>query len=177
MSRKKTRKINENAPKRAPRTKKEERVLSGKKQNSGNKAGSRHNEKQIQQKQANTPQVKDPRHGSKKPIVLHLPETKTIEKKAKAPKLNDEQKLLKLEEDPRLNSLLDMLEEGRELNTVDQEWLDKQLTEIERLMDRLGISEADDLDHVMKTTMNSDDALFEKFESGADLLKDYQNED
>ncbi len=177
MSRKKTRKINENAPKRAPRSKKEDRVISGKKQNSGNKAGSRHNEKQIQQKQTNSPQAQDPRHGSKKPIALHLPETKVVEKKAKAPKLNDEEKLLKLEEDPRLNSLLDMLEEGRELNAVDQAWLDKQLTEIERLMERLGISEEDDLEHVMKTTINSDDDLFDKFESGADLLKDYQDKD
>ncbi|MCG9697992.1 Der GTPase-activating protein YihI [Shewanella sp. Isolate11] len=177
MSRKKTRKINENAPKRAPRTKKEERVVSGKKQNSGNKAGSRHNEKQIQQKQAGGAQTKDPRHGSKKPIALNLPEAKPVEQKPKALKLNDEQKLLKLEEDPRLNSLLDMLEEGRELNATDQQWLEKQLTEIERLMDRLGISEADDLDHVMKTTISSDDDLLEKFESGADLLKDYQSKD
>ncbi len=91
--------------------------------------------------------------------------------------INDEQKLLKLEEDPRLNSLLDMLEEGRELNAPDQEWLDKQLTEIERLMERLGIGEADDLEHVMNTTLNSDDDLFDKFESGADLLKDYQGKD
>ncbi|MCE9680446.1 Der GTPase-activating protein YihI [Shewanella sp. AS1] len=177
MSRKKTRKINENGPKRQPRTKKEDRVAIGKKQNSGNKAGSRHNEKQIQQKQSTGTQVKDPRHGSKKPVQLNLPQTQAVEKKPKAPKMSDEQKLLKLEEDPRLNSLLDQLEEGRELNAADQTWLEKQLTEIERLMDRLGITEADDLDHVMKTTVASDDDLLDKFESGADLLKQYQDHD
>lgn len=95
--------------------------------------------------------------------------------KPKQPKLTDEQKLLKLEDDPRLNQLLDMLEEGRDLNDADQKWLDVQLNEIERLMERLGISEADDLEHVMKTTTGSDDDLLEKFESGADLLKDYQD--
>ncbi|QYK01317.1 Der GTPase-activating protein YihI [Shewanella psychrotolerans] len=177
MSRKKTRKINENAPKRQPRTKKEERVVAGKKQNAGNKAGSRHNEKQIQQAQAGTAKAKDPRHGSKKPVALDLPKAKPVESKPKAPKMSDEQKLLKLEDDPRLNSLLDMLEEGKTLNTADQTWLEKQLTEIERLMERLGISEEDDLEHVMKTTVSSDDDLLDKFESGADLLKDYQNRD
>ena len=70
-----------------------------------------------------------------------------------------------------------MLEEGKTLNTADQTWLEKQLTEIERLMERLGISEEDDLEHVMKTTVSSDDDLLDKFESGADLLKDYQNRD
>ena len=176
MSRKKTRKINENAPKRPPRTKKEDRVVTGKKQKSGNKAGSRHNEQQIQQK-SGAAQAKDPRHGSKKPVALTLPTTKSVEKKPKAPKMSDEQKLLKLEEDPRLNNLLDMIEEGRELNADDQAWLEKQLTEIERLMDRLGISEEDDLEHVMQNTVRSDDDLFDKFESGADLLKDYQEKD
>ncbi len=177
MTRKKSRKINENAPKRPPRTKKEDRVITGKKQKSGNKAGSRHNEKQIQQKQSGTAQAKDPRHGSKKPVALELPTKAPVAKQPKAPKMSDEQKLLKLEEDPRLNKLLDMLEEGRDLNDADQAWLEKQLTEIERLMDRLGITEEDDLEHVMKTTVGSDDDLLDKFESGADLLKDYQDKD
>lgn len=177
MSRKKTRKINENAPKRQPRTKKEDRVVAGKKQNTGNKAGSRHNEKQIQQAQTGTAKAKDSRHGSKKPVALNLQQEKPIENKPKAPKMSDEQKLLKLEDDPRLNSLLDMLEEGKELNATDQHWLEKQLSEIERLMKRLGITEEDDLEHVMKTTVSSDDDLLDKFESGADLLKDYQNRD
>ncbi|MXR69661.1 Der GTPase-activating protein YihI [Shewanella sp. JBTF-M18] len=177
MSRKKTRKINENAPKRPPRTKKEDRTLTGKKQKSGNKAGSRHNEKQIQHKQSSTAQANDPRHGSKKPIALELPTKTPVAKQPKAPKMSDEQKLLKLEEDPRLNKLLDMLEEGRDLNDADQAWLEKQLTEIERLMDHLGITEEDDLEHVMKTTVGSDDDLLNKFESGADLLKDYQDKD
>lgn len=177
MSRNKSRKINENAPKKQPRTKKQDRVVAGKKQNSGNKPGSRHDEKQIQQTQSGAARAKDPRHGSKKPVALNLPTVKPVEKKPAAPKMSDEQKLLKLEDDPRLNSLLDMLEEGKTLTAADQSWLEKQLTEIERLMERLGINEEDDLEHVMKTTATSDDDLLEKFESGADLLKDYQRKD
>ncbi|WP_076413139.1 Der GTPase-activating protein YihI [Shewanella sp. UCD-KL12] len=172
---KKSRKSNENAPKLAPRTKKSERVLAGKKQNSGNKAGSRHNANIVGGNAGGSAAKKDPRHGSKKAVALDLP-TKTIApKKEQGPKLSDEQKLLKLEEDPRLNQLLDMLEEGRELGQEDQKWLEKTLTQIEKLMERLGITEEDDLEQVVQSTAAaSDDDLLDKFESGADLLKDYQ---
>ena len=176
MSRsKKTRKSNENAPKSAPRTKKHERVLAGKKQVAGNKAGSRHNASMIEN-QANGGNAKssDPRHGSKKPVQLNIVKEKQVESKPKGPKLTDEQKLLKLEEDPRLNSLLDMLEEGKNLNQDDQKWLNKQLTQIETLLDKLGLSDEEEQPKAKKAV--SDDDLFDKFESGADLLKDYQND-
>ncbi|QFU20500.1 Der GTPase-activating protein YihI [Shewanella eurypsychrophilus] len=174
---KKSRKSNENAPKLAPRTKKSDRVLEGKKQNTGNKAGSRHNTNLVGGKSGSAATKKDPRHGSKKAIALDLPNKVIAPKKEQGPKLTEEQKLLKLEEDPRLNQLLDMLEEGKELGPNDQKWLEKMLSQIEALMERLGISEEDDLDHVVQTTATSDDDLFDKFESGADLLKDYQNKD
>lgn len=176
MSRsKKTRKSNENAPKLAPRTKKQERVLSGKKQVAGNKAGSRHNASMIES-QANGGSAKnsDPRHGSKKPVQLNIIKEKKVENKPKGPKLSDEQKLLKLEEDPRLNRLLDMLEEGKNLSQDDRQWLDKQLNQIEALLDKLGLS--DDIEQPQAKKPASDDDLFDKFESGADLLKDYQND-
>ncbi|ABV85427.1 Der GTPase-activating protein YihI [Shewanella pealeana] len=178
MSRsKKTRKSNENAPKLAPRTKKKDRVLAGKKQVAGNKAGSRHNASMIES-QANGGKAKnaDPRHGSKKPVQLHINTEVKVEKKPKGPKLTDEQKLLKLEEDPRLNSLLDMLEEGKNLSQDDQAWLNKQLNQIEALMDRLGINDEEDDEPKNKKAV-SDDDLFDKFESGADLLKDYFDKD
>ena len=175
---KKSRKINENAPKLAPRTKKKERVLAGKKKDSGNQAGSRHNENIVAQAQGAGAKKKDPRHGSKTPVKLALPTQVIAPNKEKGPKLSDEQQLLKLEDDPRLNQLLDMLEEGKELPQDDQKWLEKQITKIEMLMDKLGITEADDLDHVMKSvTKSSDEDLLNKFESGADLLKDFQNKE
>lgn len=180
MSRsKKTRKGGENSPKLQPRTKKQERVLAGKKKESGNKSGSRHNEGQLQ-KQApvnGASQKNDPRHGSKRPVALVVatPSAKVHAEKVKQPKLTDEQKLLQLEEDPRLNNLLDMLEEGRELNDADQKWLDQQLNKIEALMVKLGITDEEDAPKPTKRPV-SDDDLFDRFESGIDLLKDYQND-
>lgn len=186
MSRsKKTRKGGENSPKLQPRVKKQDRaVATGKRKEkeSGNKSGSRHNENLIlaQAPQQASAQKKDPRHGSKKPVVLTISAAtpKEVPAKVKQPKLTDEQKLLKLEEDPRLNQLLDMLEEGRELNDADQQWLDLQLNKIEALMTKLGIGDDVDAAPPAKTKAAkpvSDDDLFDRFESGADLLKDYQD--
>jgi len=177
MSRsKKTRKGGENSPKLQPRVKKQDRaVATGKRKDSGNKSGSRHNESLIlaQAPQQQAAKKKDPRHGSKKPIALAIPAAVVTDKAAQ---LTDEQKLLKLEEDPRLNQLLDMLEEGRDLNDVDQKWLDQQLNKIEALMVKLGISDDMDDDAPSSPAKSlSDDELFDKFESGADLLKDYQD--
>lgn len=178
MSRsKKTRKNNESAPQSNTRTKKQERVPTGKKQDSGNKSGSRHNESMIQtHANGNTQKNNDPRHGSKKPIQLGIKIEKPTPKKAKSPKLSDEDTLLKLEEDPRLNRLLDMLEEGKNLATDDQDWLNKQLTKIEQLMDKLGITDEEEVSTSVKSSRTDDD-LFDQFESGADLLKDYQHKD
>ncbi|MCL1124427.1 Der GTPase-activating protein YihI [Shewanella surugensis] len=178
MSRsKKTRKSNENAPQSKSRSKKEERVPTGKKQDSGNRSGSRHNESIIQANASgNTQKNNDPRHGSKKPIQLAIKIEKPSPKKEKSPKMSDEDKLLKLEDDPRLNSLLDMLEEGKNLTADDQEWLNKQLTRIEQLMDKLGITDEEEVSTSVKTAVTDDD-LFDKFESGADLLKEYQHKD
>ncbi|SQH74646.1 Der GTPase-activating protein YihI [Shewanella benthica] len=181
---KKSRKANENAPKLAPRTKKSDRGLAGKKNKSGNKAGSRHNSNIVGGKDGSAASKKDPRHGSKKAIKLDLPSQIQVQvkviapKKEQGPKLTDEQKLFKLEEDPRLNQLLDMLEEGKDLSQDEQKWINKTLNQIEALMERLGITEEDDLGQVIESAAAvSDDDLLDRFESGADLLKDYQNKD
>lgn len=174
---KKTRKVGDSSPKLKPRQKKSERMLAGKKRDTGHKSGTRHNEHLLEasaQKDGKNAQGKDPRHGSKNliPLVIASPE-KTLEKsKTSKLKLTDEQQLVKLENDPRLNQLLDMLEEGRELNSVDQLWLDKQLDKIERLLTKLGISEQDDANQIIQSL--TDDELLTKFESAADMLKDYQ---
>ncbi|WP_372870568.1 Der GTPase-activating protein YihI [Shewanella sp.] len=174
---KKSRKPSGTAPKHAPRTSKSERVPSTKKRDTGNKSGSRQNPGNDKQGGSGQKSSKDPRHGSKKPVALELtPQTPTPAKaqKPKQPKLTDEQLLLKLEEDPRLNDLLDKLEEGRVLGADDQRWLDEQLSKIEALMDKLGIS---DLDDSQADVRDDDDALLDKFESGAELLKQYQDKD
>lgn len=179
MSRsKKTRQVGESTAKFKPRQKKSERVLAAKKQNNGHKSGSRHNEHLLKTAtNGESAKTKDPRHGSKKPIELFANETpKSVNVAAsKKPKLNDEQKLIKLENDPKLNQLLDMLEEGRELSTNDQQWLEKQLTEIETLLTKLGISEEDDAKQIVRSL--TDDELLDQFESGAETLKAYQKQD
>lgn len=180
MSRsKKTRKGGENSPKLQPRVKKQDRaVATGKRKETGNKSGSRHNEALIQAQapQQKAAQKKDPRHGSKKPVVLvtSIAPAEVKAPKVKRPKLTDEQKLLKLEDDPRLNQLLDMLEEGRDLSDADQQWLDQQLNKIEALMIKLGITDDVDESTPAQAKVLSDDELFDKFESGSELLKDYQ---
>ncbi|WP_192021827.1 Der GTPase-activating protein YihI [Shewanella sp. WPAGA9] len=175
---KKSRKGGENGPKQAPRVKKSERkAIGGKKTESGRKSGSRHNEALIEKQSPHIKTTKnnDPRHGSKKPVALNIaPVAEKAEAKAKQPKLTDEQKLLKLEEDPRFNQLLDLLEEGKNLSADDQKWLDGQLSKIEALMEKLGISDAEELPP-QTGKVASDDDLYDRFETGADVLKDYQS--
>ncbi|WP_188669282.1 GTPase-activating protein, partial [Tersicoccus solisilvae] len=106
------------------------------------------------------------------PVALDIVKEKVAQ--PKQPKLTDEQLLLQLEEDPRLNKLLDQLEEGRELAADDQQWLERQLAKIEKLMEKLGITDLDQADEA-PSKGHSDDELLEKFESGAELLKQYQD--
>lgn len=68
-----------------------------------------------------------------------------------------------------------MLEEGRNLSDADQKWLDQQLNKIEALMIKLGISDELEDEAPAKSKADSDDDLFDRFESGAELLKDYQD--
>jgi len=180
---KKTRKGGENGPKFAPRVKKADRKNpEGKRGETGKKSGSRHNETLLKQNApSNAGKSTDPRHGSKKPVALTpvVKASKPAEKdKPKQPKMTDEQKLLKLEDDPRLNNLLDMLEEGRDLSAEDQKWLDLQLDQIERLMDLLGLNETEPAKNTKKTAKSdSDDDLLARFESGENLLNDYFSKD
>ncbi|MFQ6372850.1 Der GTPase-activating protein YihI [Shewanella sp. YIC-542] len=159
---KKSRKAGESAPKHPPRSKKSERVIARKKQDSGNKSGSRQNPTGSQATAAAGKNTKDPRIGSKKPVALGLVTPTSQQPKAVKVKLTDEQQLLHLEEDPRLNQLLDMLEEGRDLSPEDQLWLDKQLAKIEALMQKLGI---DDLDEHQPEARHGDDDLLDKFDA------------
>ncbi|RYV03927.1 GTPase-activating protein [Shewanella sp. OPT22] len=172
---KKTRKVNENAPKHAPRTKKADRQVIGKKRNNGKKPGSRQNESQLKSdsRVAGTP--KDPRHGSKKAISLTVEAPKKVASspKPKQPKIDDQQRLLQLEEDPRLNQLLDQLEEGRVLAAEDEKWLNTQLDEMERLMDKLGLTAEDD---IKPAPTDKDEQLLQQFESGESALDMYRQD-
>ncbi|ORM82746.1 GTPase-activating protein [Pantoea deleyi] len=98
--------------------------------------------------------AKDPRIGSKKPVALiadgktaAVKPKKSVEKPAaKKVRLTPEEELAKLENDERLDALLDRLENGETLSAEDQGWLDASLDRIDELMEQLGIVMDDDED-------------------------------
>lgn len=122
------------------------------KKHRGHASGSRaHPVAQSQNKQGGA-KAKDPRIGSKKPIPL-LAEGQTVKKPAAEPvakpkkaRMTPAEELEKLENDQRLDALLDRLENGETLPAEDQAWLDETLDRIDVLMEELGIEMDDDAD-------------------------------
>ena len=115
------------------------------KKHRGNAAGSRTSGKggsQGTQQSGNA--SKDPRIGSKKPVQLGVvaePVIRPAKVKAEKPAaLTPEAELMLLENDDRLDALLERLEEGETLSQSDQEWVNKTLDRIDTLMKQLGIS-------------------------------------
>jgi hypothetical protein len=94
-------------------------------------------------------QQKDPRIGSKTPIPLgavERPVTKQQKPKSEKPMLSPQAELDLLENDERLDALLERLEEGETLNAEEQTWVNAQLDRIDALMQQLGLSYDDDED-------------------------------
>lgn len=123
------------------------------KKHSGHTSGSRANPATVSQKGDKSKPVKDPRIGSKKAIALgaDVPAGQPVNpvKAAKPavekkPRLTPEEELAKLENDERLDALLDRLENGEVLSAEDQAWLDQSLDRIDVLMEQLGIALDDD---------------------------------
>ncbi|MEI2267601.1 Der GTPase-activating protein YihI [Erwinia sp. CGal63] len=124
------------------------------KKHRGNASGSRANPVTAARKGGESAKEKDPRIGSKKPIALGAAAVAQPEKKAKPakkaeekkPRLTPEEELAKLENDERLDTLLDRLENGETLKAEDQAWLDQTLDRIDVLMEQLGIALDDDVE-------------------------------
>ncbi|MBA2083212.1 Der GTPase-activating protein YihI [Aeromonas veronii] len=114
----------------------------------GLKAGSRQQVEQPKSKSGNS-QSKDPRIGSRKPVVLVVDDK---QKKPTAPKavkekklvMTPEQELASIENDDRLNDLLDRLDAGETLEAAEQAWVDQRVDRYQELMDELGIIDNDD---------------------------------
>ena len=89
---------------------------------------------------------KDPRIGSKTPIPLGVTEkvTKQHKPKSEKPMLSPQAELELLENDERLDALLERLEEGGTLNAEEQSWVDAKLDRIDELMQQLGLSYDDE---------------------------------
>lgn len=67
-------------------------------------------------------------------------------KKEAKPVLTPEEELTLLENDARLDSLLDLLDEGKTLSAEDQSYVDQTLDRIDVLMEMLGIELGDEDD-------------------------------
>lgn len=105
---------------------------------------------------------KDPRVGSRKPVALVVePAKKPVaakpakagktaeqiaEQQAKQLQLKLEQELAAIENDERLNLLLDRLDDGLSVSADDEAWLDARLARHQELLVALGMDDDDDDD-------------------------------
>ncbi|MCX8597260.1 MULTISPECIES: Der GTPase-activating protein YihI [unclassified Gilliamella] len=137
----------------------ESRELKRKRKHKGLPSGSRFNGKQNNKKTSNI--IKDPRIGSKKPISLVQTDDPIIKvNQPKKVKLTPEQELDQLENDTKLDYLLDLVEQGKTLTNEQQSYLDNKLDRIDQLMKQLGYEDND-----------FDDELEEPKEDIVSLLK------
>lgn len=132
----------------------------------GLKAGSRQQVEQPKNKSGNS-QSKDPRIGSRKPVVLVVDDTQkkpAVPKAVKEKKLvmTPEQELASIENDDRLNDLLDRLDAGETLEAAEQAWVDQRVDRYQELMDELGIIDNDDDEDDELPFDDSDDAEFDE---------------
>ncbi|OCG16901.1 hypothetical protein A9G24_00660 [Gilliamella sp. App6-5] len=138
-----------------PKTKKsrqeineESRELKRKRKHKGLPSGSRFNNQDDNKNKNSTNKSKDPRIGSKKPISLVVESSSAITKPVKQPKpiksiLSPQQELEQLENDPKLDILLDLVEQNTKLTKDQQTYLDSKLNRIDELMQELGYTDDD----------------------------------
>ena len=127
----------------------------------GKPAGSRNNEA-LTVRQDTQKVNKDPRHGSKKPISLfaETKEQKTAAKKVKY--FSPTQELTAIEQDPRLATLLDKIDLGKNVTREDQHYVDQTLARHKILCELLGLT--DQPDKPAKSSEQQTD-LYSQFEA------------
>ena len=131
----------------------ESRELKRKRKHKGLPSGSRFNNTDNNKNNNTQKAVKDPRIGSKTPIALVVDTNINTTKVVKQPKskktiLSPQQELEQLENDPKLDMLLDLVEQNGKLTKEQQTYLDSRLNRIDELMQELGYTDDDfeDLD-------------------------------
>lgn len=125
----------------------------------GLKPGNRQAAENANQKKGASGQAKDPRVGSRKPVALVVEKPATVAKPQTKPAQDPlklaaeqekkrlralEQEMEAIENDERLNLLLDKLDGGETLVAADQVWLDAQLERHQQLANALGIEDDDE---------------------------------
>ncbi|WP_058911941.1 Der GTPase-activating protein YihI [Entomohabitans teleogrylli] len=126
------------------------------KKHSGHPAGSRANGGPKSSHVKGGASQKDPRVGSKKPIPLGVSEPVTKpqhQPKSEKPMLTPQAELELLENDERLDALLERLEEGENLSAEERAWVDEKLDRIDALMQQLGLSYDDEEDEESEEDM------------------------
>ena len=143
----------------------------------GNKAGARNANESKQTQQRNAKKAaNDKRVGSKKAISLTGKEEvkveqpkKLLQPKAKqvkdvvVPKMSAEKELTLIENDQRLNDLLEQLDNNEEVSAVDNSWVDKQMARHQQLMEQLGWLDDD-----------GEEDLIQQFESASSALDEFK---
>lgn len=127
----------------------ESRDRKRQKKHRGNAAGSRASGSENGSQNRSGNAVKDERIGSKKPIPLGrdlVPAPVRVKKPKSEKPMTPKEELELLENDERLDQLLERLEEGGTLNAEEQTWVDVKLDRIDELMQKLGLSYDDSED-------------------------------
>jgi len=147
----------------------------------GNKAGARN---VIESKQTQNKNVKkaanDKLIGSKKPIALTpqdkpqqvakpkvvlQPKVKVIKSTVETkPKLSPEKEVALIENDERLNDLLEQLDNEETISAEDQKWVDSQMDRHQALMKQLGWLDDD-----------GEEDLLQQFEDASSALDEFKN--
>lgn len=144
----------------------------------GNKAGARNAIQSKQTQKQNAKQAQnEQRIGSQKAVPLIIaekqpepvikqtlkPQVKVI-KSAQPVALSAEKELALIENDQRLNDLLEQLDNDQEISQVDQSWVDKQMQRHQQLMQQLGWLDDD-----------GEEDLLQQFEDAGSALDEFKN--
>jgi uncharacterized protein len=143
----------------------------------GNKAGARNHLESQQTQQKNAKKAaNDKRTGSKKAISLSGKEevkteqpTKPLQPKAKMVKdtipnkLSPEKELTLIENDQRLNDLLEQLDNDEDISPEDNSWVNKQMARHQALMKQLGWLDDE-----------GEEDLIQQFESASSALDEFK---
>lgn len=142
---------------RTPKKSREELNAEGRerkrqKKHRGNPSGARQQDDARKTGRGTDNAVADPRIGSKKPVPLIAEGRTSVKPVVKKPaeplkaRLSPEEELVKLENDERLDALLQRLENNETLTAEENTYVDTMLERIDALMEKLGISLDEDDD-------------------------------
>ncbi|GGD71949.1 Der GTPase-activating protein YihI [Lacimicrobium alkaliphilum] len=131
----------------------------------GHAPGSRHSEPADKSTSQNHNAKADPRLGSKKPVQLQVSETKH---KTQQKFFSPAKELAAIEQDSRLEDLLDKIEQEQSLSAEDQQYVDQKLARHRQLCELLDIDStsegnSDPKPQHRRNPDNEEDALLDKF--------------